>query len=121
MALIFQLKKKYQKTSILNVTALQLKNLFFQTPEYVRKNIYFLHVQQTPKPLAQSPALVPPLFEHSSLEKLKRIIIEMYQIESFYFFVEILVISFKNLRCVASSISGSSVYDTNIIWKSRRK
>ena len=28
-----------------------------------------LHVQQTPKPEAQLPALTPPLFEHSSLEE----------------------------------------------------
>ena len=29
-----------------------------------------LHVQQTPKPEAQLPALTPPLFEHSSLEEI---------------------------------------------------
>ena len=31
-----------------------------------------LHVQQTPKPEAQLPALVPPLFEHSSLKNKKK-------------------------------------------------
>ena len=29
---------------------------------------YNLHVQHTPNPEAQDPPLVPPLFEHSSLE-----------------------------------------------------
>ena len=32
-----------------------------------------LHVQHTPNPEAQDPPLVPPLFEHSSLKKFKRI------------------------------------------------
>jgi len=29
----------------------------------------YLHVQQTPKPLAHDPAEVPPLLEHSDLKK----------------------------------------------------
>jgi hypothetical protein len=31
--------------------------------------VIYLQVQQTPKPLAQDPAEVPPLFEHSVLGK----------------------------------------------------
>ena len=35
---------------------------------FKNKLIYYLHVQQTPNPLAQEPAEVPPLFVHSDLK-----------------------------------------------------
>ena len=50
------------------------------------ENCVYLQVQQTPKPLAQEPAEVPPLLVHSDLEIIKHAKLELKYIDRVPYF-----------------------------------
>ena len=59
--------------------------IFFHSEDSITASYHNdLHVQQTPKPEAQLPALVPPLVEHSSLKE-KNEIIQVFKLKEDFF------------------------------------
>ena len=67
-------KQNDVRSNLCQKSVFDFSNLEFESLEQLFDKIRVLskysHVQQTPKPLAQVPAAVPPLFVHSELRKI---------------------------------------------------